>query len=126
MYPNDLRYSNEHEWVRVEADGLAIVGVSHYAQEKLGDVVYIEMPPVGDGYAQFAQFGEIESVKAVNDLFIPVSGEVVEVNAALKDHPELVNKDPYGEGWLVKVRLTSEAELGLLMDASAYERFVNE
>ena len=102
--PEDLRYTREHEWVRVE-DGVGTVGITDYAQDQLGDIVYVKLPPVGTVVRQMEPFGEIESVKAVSDLFSPVSGEVVEVNAELEERPELVNLDPYGQGWMLRVRL---------------------
>ena len=107
MYPEDLRYSEEHEWARVlsEADAIVEVGISYHAQDALGDVVFVELPAAGDAVGQFDKFGEIESVKAVSDLFSPVAGEIVAVNAALESNPEVVNSDPYGEGWLFCHRL---------------------
>jgi glycine cleavage system H protein len=118
-YPDDLRYSKEHEWVR--ADGSqATVGITSFAAEELGDIVFVELPEPGTRMQQFGTFGVIESVKAVSDLYAPVSGEVVEVNTVLRDHPELVNQDPYGEGWIAKVALSDPAEPDGLMDAAAY------
>jgi glycine cleavage system H protein len=120
MYPDDLRYSKEHEWVR--ADGSqATIGITSFAADELGDIVFIELPEPGTQLRQFGTFGVIESVKAVSDLYAPVSGEVVEVNEALRDRPELVNGDPYGEGWIAKVTLGDGAELEGLMDAAAYQ-----
>jgi glycine cleavage system H protein len=126
MNPTELRYSKEHEWVRAEADGTATIGITHFAQEQLGDVVYVDLPEKGRALAQFKKFGEIESVKAVSDLFAPVSGEILAVNAALKDGPELVNKEPYGQGWMLKVRLKNRDELNDLMTAQAYELLLQE
>ena len=122
MYPEDLRYSEEHEWARVlsEADAIVEVGISYHAQDALGDVVFVELPAAGDSVGQFDKFGEIESVKAVSDLFSPVAGEIVEVNAALESNPEVVNSDPYGEGWLLRVKVDSLDQLGNLMDAATY------
>lgn len=119
--PGDRRYSKEHEWVVAHDDGTATVGVSDFAQQQLGDVVFVELPQVGAAVSQFGQMGEIESVKAVSDLFSPVSGEVVEVNRGAVDRPELVNSDPYDGGWLIKVRLSDAGELDNLMSAEAYD-----
>ena len=119
--PDDRRYSKEHEWVVAHGDGTATVGVSDFAQQQLGDVVFVELPQVGAAVSQFGQMGEIESVKAVSDLFSPVSGEVVEVNKGAVDRPELVNSDPYDGGWLIKVRLSDAGELDNLMSAEAYQ-----
>ena len=118
-YPDDLRYSKEHEWVRAE-DGRATIGITSFAADELGDIVFIELPEVGATLTQFGTFGVVESVKAVSDLFAPVSGEVVEVNEALRDAPELLNKDPFGGGWIARVTLADAAELDNLMDAAAY------
>ncbi|MDQ3690220.1 MAG: glycine cleavage system protein GcvH [Chloroflexota bacterium] len=118
-HPDNLRYSKEHEWVR--ADGSrATIGITSYAADELGDVVFVELPEVGATLTQFGTFGVVESVKAVSDLFAPVSGEVVEVNEALRDAPELLNTDAYGEGWIAKVELTDTHQLDGLMDAAAY------
>ncbi|MDP9134671.1 MAG: glycine cleavage system protein GcvH [Actinomycetota bacterium] len=118
-YPDDLRYSKEHEWVRAE-DGRATIGITSFAADELGDIVFIELPEVGTSLTQFGTFGVVESVKAVSDLFSPVAGEVVEVNEALRDAPELLNTDPFGEGWIARVTLADAAELDNLMDAAAY------
>ncbi|MCH7811782.1 MAG: glycine cleavage system protein GcvH [Chloroflexi bacterium] len=117
--PPGLRYSKEHEWVRVESD-LATIGITDYAQDQLGDIVYLDLPAAGTGVAQHDKLGEIESVKAVSDLFSPVSGEVVEVNHEAVDAPELVNEEPYGRGWLLKVRVSDPAEVDGLLSAEAY------
>jgi glycine cleavage system H protein len=118
-YPDDLRYSKEHEWVR--ADGTrATIGITSFAADELGDIVFVELPEVGASLKQFQTFGVVESVKAVSDLYSPVSGEVVEVNEALREGPELLNSDPFGEGWILKVELADAAELDVLMDAAAY------
>lgn len=119
MYPDDLRYSKEHEWVRVEDSG-ATIGITSFAADELGDIVFVELPEKGASLSQFASFGVVESVKAVSDLYAPVSGEVTEVNDALREQPELMNGDPYGEGWIVKVRLADAGQLDALMDAAAY------
>ena len=123
--PNDLRYSNEHEWVRVE-DDVAAVGITDYAQDQLGDVVYLDLPAIGGSVVQNEKLGEIESVKAVSDLFAPVSGEVVELNQEAIDTPELVNGEPYGRGWLLKVRLSDAGELDNLLSPKAYEELVTQ
>jgi len=116
-----LKYSKEHEWISVDDRDVHMVGITNYAQAELGDVVFVALPEVGAEVVQFSQMGEIESVKAVSDLFSPVSGVVVEVNEALADHPELVNQDPLGEGWLLKVRLSDANELDALMTEDEYE-----
>ncbi len=118
-YPDDLRYSKEHEWVRVE-DDTATIGITSFAADELGDVVFIELPEVGATLTQFGTFGVIESVKAVSDLYSPVSGEVAEVNDALHDSPELLNSDAFGAGWIAKVRLSDPGEVDGLLDAEAY------
>ena len=120
-----LLYTDEHEWLRVEGE-TGVVGITAYAAEELGDIVFVEMPAVGARLAQAQTFGVVESVKAVSDLFAPASGEILEVNSALSASPELVNTDPYGEGWMVKLRLTDAAETGGLKDASAYREFIKE
>lgn len=118
-YPDDLRYSKEHEWVR--ADGSrATIGISSFATDELGDIVFVELPEVGSTLSQYGTFGVVESVKAVSDLYAPVSGEVVEVNEALRDTPELLNSDPFGDGWIARVEMADAAELDALMDAEAY------
>ena len=121
--PEELRYTKEHEWARVEGDR-ARVGITAFAQEQLGDVVFVELPKVGATIASMKTFGVVESVKAVSDLFAPVTGEVVEVNAELAKKPELVNSDPYGQGWMLVIKLAKPAEAGELMTAEAYRRFV--
>jgi glycine cleavage system H protein len=118
-YPDDLAYSREHEWVRVSGSE-ATIGITSFAAEELGDIVFVELPEIGTALSQFGTFGVVESVKAVSDLYAPVSGEVTEVNEALRDAPELVNSDPFGEGWLMKVTLADSSELDALMDAGAY------
>ena len=119
MYPDELRYSKDHEWVRAE-DGVGTIGITDYAANELGDVVFIELPEVGAELSQFAPFGVVESVKAVSDLFAPVSGRVTEVNDELVRRPELLNSDAYGEGWICRVDLRDPGELDALMDAGAY------
>jgi glycine cleavage system H protein len=120
MYPDDLRYSKDHEWVRVEGSR-ATIGITNFAADELGDIVFVELPEPGAQLTQFATFGVVESVKAVSDLYAPVSGEVVEVNDALREKPELVNADPFGEGWMARVQLEGPDELEQLMDAAAYQ-----
>jgi glycine cleavage system H protein len=118
-YPDDLRYSKEHEWVRVE-DDTATIGITSFAADELGDIVFVELPEVGAALTQFGTFGVVESVKAVSDLYSPVSGEVIEVNEALREAPELLNSNAFGEGWIARVRLSDSSEIDGLMDAEAY------
>lgn len=124
MYPQELKYNAEHTWLRPEGDDRGRVGITHYAQEQLKDVVFVELPEVGTEVAHMEPFGVIESVKATNDLYSPVSGEVVEVNHALEDEPGLVNQDPYGKGWMIVVRLTDPSELDRLISAAEYRALV--
>lgn len=124
MYPSDRKYSKEHEWALLEPDGRVLIGITDFAQEELGDVVYVALPKVGTQLTQFAMMGEIESVKTVSDLYTPVSGEVVEVNGLLADQPELVNEDVYGQGWLVRMAITDQAELGNLLTADEYQEII--
>jgi glycine cleavage system H protein len=119
MFPDDLRYSREHEWVRVDGQE-ATIGITSFAADELGDIVYLESPEQGATLKQFAAFGVVESVKAVSDLYAPVSGEVIEVNGALHDKPELLNTAPYGDGWIARVKLADPSELEALLDATAY------
>jgi len=121
--PSDRRYTKEHEWVRVE-DNMGTVGITDYAQDQLGDIVYVDLPAVGMQVKQLEKLGEIESVKAVSDLYSPVSGEVVEVNQGVNDKPELVNQSPYEEGWLVRVRLADPVELDNLLTAKQYDELI--
>ena len=121
--PEELRYTKEHEWAKVEGDR-ARVGITAFAQEQLGDVVFVELPKVGATVTSMKTFGVVESVKAVSDLFAPLSGEVVEVNGALPGKPELVNSDPYGQGWMVVIKLARPAEAAALMTAEAYRKFI--
>lgn len=118
-FPDDLRYSKEHEWVRLDGSS-ATIGITSFAADELGDIVFVELPEVGAKLTQFGTFGVVESVKAVSDLYSPVSGEVAEVNEALRDAPELLNADPFGEGWIAKVALADVSEVDGLMDAAAY------
>lgn len=123
--PDDLFYTEEHEWVMVEGD-TATVGITDYAQEELGDVVFVELPDVGDAFTAKESFGSVESVKAVSEIFSPVSGEVVEVNESLTDAPETVNEDPYGDGWMIRLQLENPGELDNLMSADDYKEFLKE
>jgi glycine cleavage system H protein len=125
MVPGDLRYTKEHEWIRVEGDE-AVIGITQYAADQLGDIVFVELPDVGRALERAATFGVVESVKAVSDLFAPVSGEVTAGNDALGGTPEVVNTDPYGEGWMVRVRLADASQLDALLDAAAYEQLIAE
>jgi len=124
-YPEDLRYHPEHDWARVEGD-LATLGITWYAQEALGEIVHYEPPEEGSSLAKDESYGEVESVKAVSDVVSPLSGEVVEVNAKVVEEPETVNDDPYGEGWLVRVRLTDAAEVDELLDVAAYRKLLEQ
>jgi len=123
MYPDNLRYTKDHEWISVK-EAMGTIGVTHFAQKELGDVVFVELPEVGRKLKAGEEFGTIESVKAVSEVYAPVTGEVLEVNQALVDHPEIVNEDPYGRGWILKIRLSSPAEVSSLMDAAAYQTFI--
>lgn len=119
--PEGLRFTEDHEWARVEDDGTVTIGISWHAQDLLGDIVYVELPEEGEAIDAEDEFGVVESVKAASDLYAPISGDVVEVNDALQDSPELVNESPYGEGWMVRVQPADDDELKDLMDASEYE-----
>ena len=120
--PDDLHYSKDHEWVRVEGN-VAVVGITDYAQDSLGDVVYVELPKVGDDFAANESFGSVESVKAVSEVFSPVSGEVVGINESLADEPEKVNADPYGQGWMIRVEMSKPGEVDSMLTAAEYEDF---
>ena len=124
--PQDLSYLPSHEWVRNEGDGTVTIGVTDFAQEQLGDVVFVELPEVGTQLSTEEEFGVIESVKAASDLYAPVSGEVVEINEQLEDDPELVNSDPYGDAWLLKIKLSDTDELNHLLDADSYSVLCEE
>ncbi|TMQ70180.1 MAG: glycine cleavage system protein GcvH [Candidatus Eisenbacteria bacterium] len=124
-YPNDVRYTNEHEWARLE-QGLVTVGITSYASEQLGDVVFVELPTPGKKLEAAKPFGVVEAVKTVSDLFAPVSGEVVEINESLTDNPALVNQSPFGEGWMLKVRPANPDEMKSLMSSDDYERYLEE
>ena len=122
-FPEGLKYSKEHEWVLVEGTS-ATIGITEYAQEELGDIVFVELPEVGEKIVKDDPFGAVESVKAVSDIYAPVSGEVMETNEILPDNPETINDDPYGDGWLIRVRLSDPAELDALMDEPAYRAYL--
>lgn len=121
--PAELKYTKDHEWVKVEGD-IAVIGITDYAQGELGDVVYIELPETGSTFEKEESFGTIEAVKAVADIFCPLSGEFVEVNEAIQDAPEIVNQDPYGKGWMVKIKISDSAQLDEFMDAEAYKALI--
>ncbi|MEA2442179.1 MAG: glycine cleavage system protein [Thermoleophilaceae bacterium] len=123
-YPEDLKYHPEHDWARIEAS-VATFGITWFAQDQLGEVVFFDPPEVGSAVSAGASYAEVESVKAVSDVIAPLSGEVVEVNAGLSDAPELINDDPYGQGWLVRVKLTNETEVDGLLDVSAYRQLLS-
>ncbi len=124
-FPKDLKYTKEHEWVKVEGN-IATVGITDYAQDSLGDVVYVELPQEGASVTKHEPFGVVESVKAVSDLYSPVSGTVTEVNDAIVDSPEAINEDPYGDAWMIKVEVASAADLGDLLSADEYQKFIEE
>lgn len=121
--PSNLKYSKDHEWVRVEGD-TAYIGITDFAQSELGEIVIVDITTEGETLAREAVFGSIEAVKTVSDLFMPVGGEVSEVNPKLEDNPELINSDPYGEGWMIKVKMTDPSEVGKLLDAEAYKALI--
>ena len=124
-FPNDVKYTKEHEWIRLEGD-VAYVGITDYAQEQLGDIVFVDIQTVGETLAADEVFGTIEVVKTISDLFLPVAGEVLEQNETLEEKPELVNKDPYGEGWLIKIKPAADADFDSLLDAEAYKALIND
>jgi len=124
-FPETLRYTKEHEWLRLEGD-TAIIGITEFAQSELGDIVYVEIESVGKTLGAGEVFGTVEAVKTVSDLFLPVSGTITELNPALADAPELVNSDPYGEGWMIKLKVDNPADLETLMDAAAYKNITGE
>ncbi|GAB4371968.1 MAG: glycine cleavage system protein GcvH [Calditrichia bacterium] len=121
--PDELKYTKDHEWARVEND-VATVGITDFAQSELGDIVFVELPAVGTTTTQGESFGTIEAVKAVSDLFAPVSGEIIEVNEKVVNEPDIINKDPYGEGWFVKIKISDPAELDKLLDKAQYEELI--
>lgn len=123
--PEELKYTEEHEWARKDGD-LVVVGITDYAQGELGDIVYLDLPAPGDKFSQNDAFGSIEAVKAASDLYLPLGGEIVEVNDTLADAPETINADPYGEGWMVKIKIDSEDEFQTLMDAASYKNHIGQ
>lgn len=122
--PAELKYTKDHEWVKIDGD-VAIVGITEFAQSELGDIVYVEIETIGETLNQEEVFGSVEAVKTVSDLFMPVSGEILEFNEALEGKPELVNSDPYGEGWMIKIKLTDASQYDQLLDAAAYEGLIH-
>ena len=124
-FPTNVKYTNEHEWIRLEGEE-AYVGITDYAQDQLGDIVFVDVTTEGETLHKGEVFGTIEVVKTVSDLFLPIGGEVLEINPALEEHPELVNKDPYGEGWIIKIKPTDTTEMDELLDAEAYKQIINE
>lgn len=124
-FPDDLKYTQEHEWVRNNGDGTVTIGITDFAQGELGDIVFVELEPKGSDFEKDDIFGTVEAVKTVSELFAPVSGEIIEINDALEDDPELVNSDPYGDGWMVKMKLSDSSELDDLLSASDYKGIVN-
>ena len=124
-FPENVKYTADHEWIRVEGQ-VGWIGITDYAQSELGDIVYVELPSVGAKVEKGKSFGTIEAVKAVSDLFAPVTGEVVEMNAEMKDHPEVANKDPYGKGWMVKIAITDSAQVDTLLDVQAYKTLIGK
>ena len=124
-FPTNVKYTKEHEWIRLEGD-VAYVGITDYAQEQLGDIVFVDIPTEGETLAADEVFGTIEVVKTISDLFLPVTGEILEQNEALADQPELVNQDPYGEGWLIKMKPDADADFDSLLDAAAYTALIND
>lgn len=124
-FPTNVKYTNEHEWIRLKGDE-AYVGITDYAQEQLGDIVFVDVTTEGETLEKGEVFGIIEVVKTVSDLFLPIGGEVLEINPELEEHPELVNKDPYGDGWLIKIKPTDTTEMDELLDAEAYKQIINE
>jgi glycine cleavage system H protein len=125
MYPEDLHYTKQHEWVRV-SEGVGMIGITDYAQKELGDIVYVDLPRVGTTLQQGKVMGSVESVKAVSDIYAPVSGEVLEINDALSTAPEKLNENPHGDGWMVKIRLSAPDEIPALLSAGDYEKYVAE
>ena len=125
MYPDDLHYTEDHEWIRVEGD-TGVVGITQFAQEQLGDIVFVELPEAGETLSAGDTSGSIESVKAVSDIFCPIGGEIIEVNEALDGTPEIVNTDPYGDGWIFKIKFSDPGDLEDLMNVAAYQAFLKE
>ena len=123
-YPSDLKYTREHEWVKDNGDGTATIGITEFAQGELGDIVFVELNDIGTEFSKDEVFGTVEAVKTVSELFAPLSGSIVEHNSALVDDPELVNKDCYGDGWMIKIKLSDPSQLSNLMDADAYQEII--
>ncbi len=124
-FPEDLKYTKDHEWIKVTGS-VGVIGITDFAQSELGDIVYVQLPEVGSKIEQGKAFGTVEAVKAVSDLYAPASGSVVEVNPTLSDHPEIINKDPYVEGWLIKISITNPAELDVLLDVQTYRSMIGK
>ncbi len=124
-FPEDLKYTKDHEWIKVTGS-VGVIGITDFAQSELGDIVYVQLPEVGGKIEQGKAFGTVEAVKAVSDLYAPASGSVVEVNPTLSDHPEIINKDPYDEGWLIKISITNPAELDVLLDVQTYRSMIGK
>jgi glycine cleavage system H protein len=124
-FPENLRYTKDHEWMRMEQDDIAVIGITDFAQKELGDIVYVEVETVGKALEAETVFGTVEAVKTVSDLYLPVSGTITELNPALANSPELVNTDPYGAGWMVKLKVSNPADIDNLMDATAYQSVIN-
>ncbi|MFD2521350.1 glycine cleavage system protein GcvH [Emticicia soli] len=123
-FPSDLRYTNEHEWIKLESDNVALIGITDFAQSELGDIVFVEIETAGQALAANEIFGTVEAVKTVSDLFLPVAGTVLEVNPALANNPELLNSDPYGEGWLIKLEVSNPSDIDTLLDSAAYQNII--
>ena len=123
-HPSDLKYTTEHEWVRAELDGTATIGITFFAQDQLGDVVYLVLPDVGETIEKGSKMGEVESVKSISDLFVPVSGVVLDINKDAIDHPERINDDPHGAGWMVKIKLSNDVELEQLLSSDDYDKTI--
>ncbi|MCB0506621.1 MAG: glycine cleavage system protein GcvH [Cyclobacteriaceae bacterium] len=123
QFPSELKYSKEHEWVKVEGD-TATIGITEFAQKELGDIIYVDIETLGEEIEQNGIFGSVEAVKTVSDLFMPISGEIIEINALLADQPELVNSAPYGDGWMVKIKITDASQVESLLDSEAYQALV--
>tara|TARA_Y100000590_G_scaffold460720_1_gene620717 strand:+ start:8677 stop:9057 length:381 start_codon:yes stop_codon:yes gene_type:complete len=126
MNPKDLKYSKDHEWIKLQSDNSALIGITEFATDSLGDVVFIELPDVGSKIKQFEKIGEIESVKAVSDIYTPISGEIIEQNTELIDNPELINNSPFEDGWMFKVKNIDSNELTNLMDADEYDKLIED
>lgn len=124
-YPSELKYTKDHEWLRPNSDGTAIVGITEFAQSELGDIVFVEINEIGEELDQDEVFGTVEAVKTVSELFLPVQGTVMEINEKLKDNPELVNEDPYGDGWMVKIKMSNPDDAGTLLSADEYRQIVS-